>query len=323
MSLNLLNGNSEALELLDWFQLTSDIASLAHFDSTKSRLAAPPIFKEPEIIQRDLDRLEVFIRDFDELSLLFNTKLRMLPATAEFFQLIPDLFKGKFFETKELNFFGLLIENYLENFEPFKRIHFDKDYQLKSDVSQKLKRSFVIPLRDFVDYSGNASYERHPLLRKLNAEVIALEGDLRISIQKASKSELYSNKLQMDNYDIINDRYVLAVRSDSYNSDLGPIISRSQSGMTLFVEPYEIREKSNKRIHLLAEIEAIILKLTIELSKFIHTQADEIKLIAQWVGELDWLNTKAINELRVKIIFFVLIKTNIRIDNKEPKIKME
>ena len=52
----------------------------------------------------------------------------------------------------------------------------------------------------------------------------------------------------MDNYDIINDRYVLAVRSDSYNSELGPIVSRSQSGMTLFVEPYEVREKGNKRI---------------------------------------------------------------------------
>jgi len=71
---------------------------------------------------------------------------------------------------------------------------------------------------------------------------------LRVSIQKAAKSELYSPRLQMDTYDIINDRYVLAVRSDSYHSDLGPIIARSQSGMTLFVEPYDIRDKSNRRI---------------------------------------------------------------------------
>ncbi len=281
------------MELLDWFELTSDIASLAHFDSTKSRLAAPPIFKEAEIIQRDLDRLEIFLNDYDELSVLFNTKLRMLPASVEFFLLIPDLFKGKFFETKELNFFGLLIEAYLESFAPFEHLHFEKDYQLKPDFVQKLKRNFLNPLRDFVDYSGNASYERHPILRKLYAEVIALESDLRLSIQKASKTELFANKLQMDSYDIINDRYVLAVRSDSYNSDLGPIISRSQSGMTLFVEPYEVREKSNKRIHLLADIEATILKLTIELSKIIHGNADEIKSIAEWVTELDWLHTKA------------------------------
>lgn len=293
MSLNLLNGNSEALELLDWFQLTDDIASLSHFETTKSRLAKPPQFKESDLIQRDLDRLELFLKHYDDFSVLFNSKLRMLPDSVEFFSLIPDLFKAKFFDPRELNFFALLIETYLDSFGFFRELSFEKDFQLKSDITQKLKRQFVNPLREFVDYSGNASYERHPVLKKLYAEVLALESDLRITIQKVSKTDLYSTRMQMDNYDIINDRYVLAVRSDSYNSELGPIISRSQSGMTLFVEPLEVREKSNKRIFLLSEIEATILRLTIELSKIIHGYADDVLAISEWVIELDWLNTKA------------------------------
>ena len=293
MSLNLLNGNSEALELLDWFQLTGDIASLSHFEATKSRLLLPPQFKTYDFIQRDLDRLEQFIKNYDDFSVLFNSKLRMLPVATEFFTLIPDLFKGKFFLVPELNFFALLIETYSESFNAFRDLVFENDFQLKPDIAQKLRRQFVVPLREFVDFSGNASYERHPLLKKLYGEVLSLEADLRVSIQKASKSDLYSARLQMDNYDIINDRYVLAVRSDSYISDLGPIISRSQSGMTLFVEPYDVRDKSNRRIFLLSEIEATILRLTIELSKTIHIYADEIKLISLWVLELDWLNTKA------------------------------
>ncbi len=293
MSLNLLNGNSEALELLDWFQLTGDIASLSHFDTTKRRLSTPPQFKDHDSIERDLERLDTFIKNYDEFSVLFSGRIRMLPVGLEYFALIPDLFKGKFFEGKELNFFCLLIETYQESFKAFQGIIFEKDFSLPPEIMQKLRRSYVAPLREFVDHTGNVSYERHPLLKKLYAEVLALESDLRINIQKTSKSDLYSNKLQLDNYDIINDRYVLAVRSDSYNSDLGPIISRSQSGMTLFVEPYEIREKSNKRIFLLSEIEATILKLTIDLSKIIHTYADQIKSISEWVEELDWLNTKA------------------------------
>lgn len=293
MSLNLLNGNSEALELLDWFQLTEDIASLSHFETTKSRLAAPPLFKNADIIQRDLDRLEIFLKDYDDFSVLFNSKLRMLPDGVQFFALIPDLFKAKFFDPKELNFFALLIEAYIESYGSFRDIVFEKDFQLKPEVIQKLKRNFVNPLREFVDYSGNASYERHPLLKKLYAEVLALESDLRITIQKASKTELYSSRMQMDSYDIINDRYVLAVRSDSYNSELGPIVSRSQSGMTLFVEPYEVREKANRRIFLLSEIEATILRLTIELSKIIHSFSADVQSISEWVLELDWLNTKA------------------------------
>ncbi|MBP9681097.1 MAG: Smr/MutS family protein [Bacteriovorax sp.] len=293
MSLNLLNGNSEALELLDWYQLTRDLTSLAHFESTKNRLTSSPLFHDVDYIQRDLDRLEFFISHYDDFSMLFSAKFRMLPEGAEFFSLIPDLFKGKFFEAKELNFFALLLEAYHQGFSPFRNLVFEKNYEIKADGFQKLRKNFLIPLREFIDFSGNASYERHPLLKKLYSEVLALESDLRTSIQKASKSDLYANKLQLDNYDIINDRYVLAVRSDSYNSDLGPIISRSQSGMTLFVEPYEIRDKSNKRIHLLSEIEATMLKLTIELSKIAHAFADDIASLSEWVVELDWINTKA------------------------------
>lgn len=293
MSLNLLNGNSEALELLDWFQLTGDIASLSHFDTTKRRLSTPPQFKDHDSIERDLERLDTFIKNYDDFSVLFSGRIRMLPVGLEYFSLIPDLFKGRFFEGKELNFFCLLIETYQESFKAFQGLVFEKDFTLPPEIMQKLRKNYVIPLREFVDHTGNVSYERHPLLKKLYAEVLALESDLRVNIQKTSKSDLYSNKLQLDNYDIINDRYVLAVRSDSYNSDLGPIISRSQSGMTLFVEPYEIREKSNKRIFLLSEIEATILKLTIDLSKIIHTYAEQIKSISEWVEELDWLNTKA------------------------------
>lgn len=299
MSLNLLNGNSEALMLLDWFQLTGDIASLSHFETTKRRLASPPQFKSPDFIQRDLERLDYFLNKYEDFSILFNSKLRLLPDGLEYFALIPDLQKAKFFESRELNFFAFLIEAYIQTYVHFGELTFDTSFQISPDATQKMKRLYVAPLREFVDFSGNASYERHPLLKKLYAEVLALESDLRISIQKVSKSELYSSRMQMDNYDIINDRYVLAIRSDSYNSELGPIVARSQSGMTLFVEPYEVKDKSNRRIVLLSEIEATILKLTIELSKVIHNFSNEIQLISQWILELDWLNTKATYSLKL------------------------
>ena len=231
--------------------------------------------------------------------MLFNSKLRMLPSNEEFFQLIPDLFKGKFFNARELNFFALLIETYVQNYPSFRDLAFDKDFHLKADLIQKMKRLFVSPLRDFVDFQGNASYERHPVLKKLYSEVLSLEADLRMTIQKTSKNELYSSRMQMDSYDIINDRYVLAIRSDSYNSELGPIISRSQSGMTLFVEPAEVREKANRRIFLLSEIEATILKLTIELSRIIHSFSEDIQSMSEWVLELDWLNTKATYSIKL------------------------
>ena len=167
----------------------------------------------------------------------------MLPTDEFSFSHIRDISKGKFFEASELHFFSQIAESYQENLSIFRDLAFAKDYSIEANVLTKIKKNFINPLRDFIDYNGNVSYERHPVLKRLYAEVLALENDLRISIQKVSKTDLYSNKLQLDSYDIINDRYVLAVRSDSYNSELGPIVSRSQSGMTLFVEPYVVREK--------------------------------------------------------------------------------
>lgn len=293
MALNLLNGNSEALELLDWSMLVSDISSLSHFELTKTKLQSPPEARSASFIQNDLDLLESYLTNYDDYSLSFNSKIRMLPEASASFKIIPDISKGKFFEAKELHFLALLAEGYFECLPIFRQLNFEKDFSIEANTLTKIKRTFTAPLRDFVDHHGNVSYERHPLLKRLYAEVLSLENDLRITIQKVAKTDLYSSKLQMDNYDIINDRYVLAIRSDSYNSELGPIVGRSQSGMTLFVEPYDVREKGNKRIHLLSEIEATILKLTIELSKIAHSFFNEFALMSEWVLALDWLNTKA------------------------------
>jgi DNA mismatch repair protein MutS2 len=293
MALNLLNGNSEALELLDWSLLVSDISSLSHFDLTIARFQSPPIARGLVTIQSDLNLLEDYLKNYDDFSFSFNSKLRMLPSDEASFKLIPDISKGKFFEARELHFLAQIAECYVESISIFRSLQFAKNYGFENDKISKIKKNFINPLRDFVDHHGNVSYERHPILKRLYSEVLALENDLRITIQKTARTELYSSKLQLDSYDIINDRYVLAVRSDSYNADLGPIVSRSQSGMTLFVEPYDVREKGNKRIHLLAEIESTILKLTIELSKVVHIYALEFSQMSEWALELDWLNTKA------------------------------
>lgn len=293
MALNLLNGNYEALELLDWSLLVSDISRLSHFDLTKIKFNSSPHSRSIIDIQQDLDLLESYLNNYDDYCLIFNSKFRMLPIDESSFRIIHDISKGKFFEAKELHFLAQTAECFHENFSLFHDLIFSKNYSIEANTLNKIKRYFISPLREFVDHIGNVSYERHPVLKRLYAEVLALENDLRISIQKISKTDLYSTRTQLDSYDIINDRYVLAVRSDSYNSELGPIVSRSQSGMTLFVEPYEVREKGNKRIHLLSEIESTILKLTIELSKTVHTYSSEFALISEWILELDWLNTKA------------------------------
>ena len=265
----------------------------ARLDATKERIKEHPQARSVEEIQFLLQDLERYYAQLDENGLLFSEGVRLIPSNTSGFNCVRDVKKGKFFDCRELNSIAQLIECYTSSFKHFVDYGFAENLKIGPEVYQKLRRQFVSSLREFVDQSGEPHYERHPELRKLYAEVLEIESELRNLIQKIAKSDEFASKLQFDQFDIINDRYVLAVRSDSFNSDLGPIIARSNSGMTLFVEPYEIRIKSNKRVHLLAEIEAIILRLTIGLSEMLHPLYDELSKISAYVLELDLLNTKA------------------------------
>lgn len=293
MNLSLLHHNHQDLTLLDWNLIINDICMHACLDTTKDLIRQNPRSNNVEEIKLLLSDLDQFYQTLEENNLLFNEGFRFIPSNTIGFQCIRDVKKGKFFDCKELNSIAQLIECYTSTFKYFVDYRFAEQLKIGPEIYQKLRRQFVSSLREFVGQSGEPYFERHPELRKLYAEVIEIESELRNLIQKIAKSDEFAPRLQFDQFDIVNDRYVLAVRSDSFNSELGPIIARSNSGMTLFVEPYEIRIKSNKRVQLLAEIEAIILRLTIGLSEMLHPLCDELTKISTFILELDLINTKA------------------------------
>lgn len=293
MNLSLLHNNQQDLDLLDWNLIISDLSSHASLEKTRQDLFIPPRALDINEIELQLIDLDRYLATHDEFNAIFQDSVMHIPSHTSGFQNIRDIAKGKFFDCSELNSIALFMECYNTAFKHFTDFHFSENLKIGPEIYQKFRRHFLSQLREFVDRSGQPHYDRHPLLKKLYAEIIDIENDLRISIQKIAKSDEFSSRLQLDQFDIINDRYVLAIRSDSFNSDLGPIVARSNSGMTLFVEPYEIRIKSNKRIHLLAEIESIILKLTIGLSEMLHPHFAEISRIAEFVSKFDLINCKA------------------------------
>jgi DNA mismatch repair protein MutS2 len=236
------------------------------------------------------------------VSLAFNSYIRLIPAeengTEHGFDSVFFIAKERFFDSLELHFFALLFSGFKETRQQFFKIPSTDQFAVSQKSIDLIRRDFLVPLRDFVDPSGKISYERHPVLKGLYAKLLQIELDLRNFIIKISQTETYKTRLQLENFDIIHDRYVLAIRSDAYQSGLGSIVSRSHSGMTLFIEPFELREKSNQRLHLLSEIESTILHLTINLSKVIHEFSNDFENIAEAVLFFDLLYTKATYSLK-------------------------
>jgi DNA mismatch repair protein MutS2 len=165
-----------------------------------------------------------------------------------------------------------------------------KDKSLKTTILLKI----VQEIRFFIDSNGNINYEKHPALRAQNDKINNLSRQIRDRIQSLIRDELYQNSLAYDQYDIFDDRYVLPIKADHYRYEHGMIVSRSQSGQTLLVEPLELRELANKRLRELSFLDEIINKLCIDIGKAISSNFEDCRLVFQTLHELDLIICKTI-----------------------------
>ncbi|MBF0300127.1 MAG: Smr/MutS family protein [Oligoflexia bacterium] len=91
----------------------------------------------------------------------------------------------------------------------------------------------------------------------------------------------------------MNDHYVIPIRSDSYNSNLGQIIAHSDSGLTLYVEPFSIKDKCNKRITLMAKIDEVLFNICKDLCEKLSPHHHLLSNIRKSLCKLDILLAKA------------------------------
>ncbi|WP_372651952.1 Smr/MutS family protein [Halobacteriovorax sp.] len=257
MALNLLDNSSSFLEYLDWNEILDKICSFSYFEHTKGIIPELLNYKPNHIINRDLSFLDKFIDDEE----VYNTStidiFNSIPRSDELERLLSSIEKNIILNLSELNTICKLLENYPSLERTFESFNIEHNYPDQS-IKSKIRNKFINKFRVLVSKDGQESLENHPQLSPLYKELREIEQGLRRNISTSAKKDLYSKVLQYSEHDIINDRYVLAIRSDSYNSKLGVIIAKSSTGMTLFVEPYELRERSNQRIQIMAQIDAII-----------------------------------------------------------------
>ncbi|TDJ08264.1 MAG: hypothetical protein E2O68_02210 [Deltaproteobacteria bacterium] len=294
MTLNLLDKkNYKNLELLDWPEILVRITSRTHFEKSSDVLSSPFGPKEREEIEFDYDSLDYLLQDIISTTDILHLHLLKIPRSRKYFYFIDSLKKGKMANIEELNFACLLLESYLSlkrSFGDWNKYPGEKIDPLKQ---KNLTVNFVAELRSFVEPSGEIHYERHPLLAKIYSKLKKLEGSLRDEIGQIASSALYSDSLQYSEHDVINERYVLAIRSDSYNKNHGPIVAKSSSGLTLFVEPNKLVALGNQRMQLLAELDEVFTKITQQFSLLLHESYDELVLIRDFTIDLDITYAKA------------------------------
>lgn len=240
-------------------------------------------------IERSLTTLGQFLSELDHLSLLFARRVKLLASEHHKIERVLACEKAVILDNKELNFAAHLIELYLD----FSRSVNPDVFEIAVDDLNDLKKNFLRPLRVFLDEYGIIHFDKHPELSEIQKKIQTLDLKLRERIQSLLKEAPYSNCAQFNQYDIINERFVIPIRSDSYQHNLGAIIAKSNTGMTLFVEPLELREISNTRMQLMAQRDDILNKIYIRFSQQLTHNHRIIKNITQYALKVDLNIAKA------------------------------
>lgn len=278
---------------VEWDVLSGIISQFAYFESNKKGLVTQLFANRWEDLSTELIRTQTYLQEFkDDYRPIVSQLFGKLPADESLDRHILHLAKEGVLHFSELNKVVLVIESaqfFKQDLPKFKIAEFQKIAEMDF---QPIQRKFLREFRHLVDSSGEVHFERHPELADLNRRLRELEDKIRKTVQEWINNAANQKVLQYNSYDVHYDRFVVPVRSDSYRSDLGLIVSRSESGQTLFVEPFEVRDACNRRLELIAKIDEIINQLAMKFSRLLGEHGDLINECLYVVRRIDFYLAK-------------------------------
>ncbi len=273
--------------LIEWTSVVNCIAQYAVFERTKEQLQHHFL----SIIEADRSFVitDFYLQNFQSISPEIYRCFKWISPKGELWDRVQLIKKNAILNTTELNYIANSIDGFLQLQQTVPTTLFFEN----SSIDKNFCQVFLKKVRLLVEPNGNIHFEKHPLLRAIQEKINQISTDLRNRISQIAKSESFSKNLAFDQFDIINDRFVLAIRSDSYNSQLGQIISKSASGLTLFVEPLEIKALSTLRLELLIERDEVLNRILIELSSDCFQSYNTIEQIFRYIADIDLYLAKA------------------------------
>jgi DNA mismatch repair protein MutS2 len=250
--------NHASFKIPEWPQVVEKITGYLFFDCNKERLAVDDLAWSAKSIELSFDRLQFFQEYLiDEYAHTFSSLLSPLDPQVSLPDLVGHVTKAGFLGIRDQNRLTLSWEAALHLAKASSRHHLNPTTGILGQTQKTDVTKFLKDFRHLITKDGEIDYSRHPELQILTSQLYDQEERLRRMAQELIRSEEWKSILQYEGFDVLDERYVLPVRTDSHRTGLGLIISRSESGHTLFVEPYACRDLSQKRLETLSKIKEI------------------------------------------------------------------
>jgi DNA mismatch repair protein MutS2 len=296
MTINLINtDHSVHHSQVEWDVMTKIIAQFAYFESNKEDLVGKIFSGELAQLSTEFVRTQSYLTEIkDDYRQILTQIFSKIPADRSMDQFRAHISKKGILSFSELNKLTLLIECGFFIKKDFPSLKLTEFQSLSEIDFQPVQRKFLKEFRHLVDDDGEVHFERHPELAELNRRLQELEERIRKSVQEWINDPSHQKILQYGSYDIHHDRYVVPVRSDSYRSEIGLIVSRSESGQTLFVEPSQVRELCNRRMEIIAKIDEIINQLAMKFSYALFEFSELLGILSHLFLRMDFYLAKSI-----------------------------
>lgn len=282
-----IHENKQVLQQIEWSTISHSITGHIHFQQNQYKIIS--FQQSPHKMQEILTKTRVFEELFYENEFkAFIEEIYLLDGDFNFLDKIQQINKHKALALTELNQLAILIECFFKHSKLIGRYFNISLLECEFiDFKRRVEKAFLTSFRKFVSADAEVDLEKHPLIRPLYHQQRELESKIRHILNASFNSQELKNKLQFNSIDIVNDRYVVPIKSDSYQSKLGQIIGRSESGNTLFIELHSVGQLNFKRIEILIKIQAILSKLELDLTKALCEFSLELSNISQFFLDCD------------------------------------
>ncbi|MCJ7839816.1 endonuclease MutS2 [Lederbergia sp. NSJ-179] len=162
------------------------------------------------------------------------------------------------------------------------------------------KSTQIIPLgelekviKNAIDDNGEILDSASTSLRSIRQQLRRTEGNVRGRLEGFIRNQNAQKMLSDAIITIRNDRYVIPVKQE-YRSHYGGIVhDQSASGQTLFIEPQAVVDLNNALKELQLKERQEIEKILMQLSGNVAEVAEELQLVVEIMGELDFIFAKA------------------------------
>ena len=148
-------------------------------------------------------------------------------------------------------------------------------------------------IRSKISERGEVHDDATPSLRALRSQVRTAYEKVTSALQEFIRSPTGNDSLQDPVISIRGDRLVVPVRSDRRHRVSGIVHDASNTGATVFVEPFSTVEMCNEWRELALEEEREVARVLRELSAIVGAVADDIRLANRTTAKLDFALARA------------------------------